>query len=129
MVRSELTSQLIADGEVLIRDLDTHRLRVEAAFWFLAPDLDAWKLLIASPLTTSKGPKRAYQQIQKSLNRLKGRIQELRLDDVAILRPDEPLLTLLRVALRTGPGISGIRFTGNVINGQFIPDAHIYRIT
>jgi hypothetical protein len=38
------------------------------------------------------------------------------------------MITLLRVALRTGPGIGGIRFSSNVINGTLIEDAYIYRL-
>ena len=128
MVRSELDERLIDDGKALLKDLDEHGFDADAAFWFLAPDLEAWKLMISTPQAATKGPKRIYQEIQKSLTRIRAEVQSIRLDDVALLKPETPLLKLLRIALRTGPGISGIRFTGNVINGQLIPDAYIYRI-
>jgi hypothetical protein len=38
------------------------------------------------------------------------------------------MLSLLRVAISTGPGISGIRFTHNTINNVLIEDAYIYRL-
>ena len=41
--------------------------------------------------------------------------------------PDAPVVALLRTAIRTGPGISGIRFKNNVIDGTLIEDAYIYR--
>ena len=128
-MRFNLDERLINDGKALLKDLDQHGFGADAAFWFLAPDLEAWKLMISTPQTATKGPKKTYQEIQKSLTRIKAEVQSLRLDDVALLKPKTPLLKLLRVALRTGPGISGIRFTDNVINGQLIPDAYIYRIT
>ena len=53
---------------------------------------------------------------------------EISLDDIAVSKPKNPLLKLLKIAIKTGPAISGIRFTNNVINGQLIKDAHIYRL-
>lgn len=129
MVTANLTKEMIDEGEVLVRALDRRHVSVTDALWYLVPDLDEWKLLIATPLTLSRGPKKAYQAVQSSIKRNKDKIQHLKLGDVGIARPDAPLLGLLRKAVQTGPGISGIRFRNNVINGQLIPDAYIYRLT
>jgi hypothetical protein len=51
------------------------------------------------------------------------------LKDITILDSNDSLITLLRLAIKTGDGISGIRFSQNVINGTLIEDAYIYRIT
>jgi len=51
------------------------------------------------------------------------------LKDIAVIDSNDPLIKLLRVAIKTGGGISGIRFTKNVINGTPIEDAYIYRIS
>jgi hypothetical protein len=45
------------------------------------------------------------------------------------VKDNDPLVLLLRKAIVTGPGISGIRFTSNSVNGTFIDDAYIYRLT
>jgi hypothetical protein len=50
------------------------------------------------------------------------------LDDVTLSRPDEPIIALLRTAIHTGPGVGGIRFKNNAINGTLIEDAYIYRM-
>ncbi|NIV68021.1 hypothetical protein GWN43_04130 [Candidatus Bathyarchaeota archaeon] len=47
---------------------------------------------------------------------------------ISVISTEHDLVKLLRAAIHTGPGISGIRFTGNVINGVFIDDAYIYRM-
>jgi hypothetical protein len=39
------------------------------------------------------------------------------------------MVASLRSAVRTRPGIDGIRVTNNVINGLVIEDAYIYRLT
>src|ERR1019366_401614 len=53
----------------------------------------------------------------------------VKLDEIVLARVDSPLLQLLRVAIKIGGGISGIRFTNNEINGNRIEDAYIYRLT
>jgi hypothetical protein len=45
-----------------------------------------------------------------------------------MVSPKHPLLQLLKGAIQTGPGINGIRFSRNMINGTYIDDAFIYRL-
>ena len=66
--------------------------------------------------------------VQKTLKRLRNRISHLALEDIVMAKPDAPVIQLLRQVVATGPGISGIRFTSNVINGTLIEDAYIYRL-
>lgn len=44
-----------------------------------------------------------------------------------LLNENAELVKLLRIAIRTGLGISRIQFSKNVINGHFVVDALIYR--
>ena len=73
------------------------------------------------------GPRDIYKKIQNILSQLpkEGRLS---LDDVALEKPNSPIITLLKVGVKTSPGISGIRFTQNVINGTVVEDAYIYRL-
>lgn len=50
------------------------------------------------------------------------------LNDVGVTDTSSTLVNLLRTAISTGDGISGIRFSRNTINGTFIEDSYIYRI-
>ena len=50
------------------------------------------------------------------------------LSDIGLLRTDAPIIRSLRTAINTGGGIAGIRFTNNVVNGNLIEDAYIYRV-
>jgi hypothetical protein len=45
------------------------------------------------------------------------------------VKDNDPIVVLLRKAISTGPGIAGVRFTNNSVNGTFIDDAYIYRLT
>jgi hypothetical protein len=51
----------------------------------------------------------------------------LPLSSIGVLDANDDLVRLLKAAIRTGPGLSRIRFSRNVINGHFIDDALIYR--
>lgn len=128
MVTQALTHELIDSGQKLLEALDASGLDVEAAFWLFSQEPGVWKLMLCIPELDRQGPKRAYKRIQSCLAKTPGAASSLSLDDVALVNAGDPILQLLRHALRTGPGISGIRFTNNVVNGTLIHDAYIYRL-
>lgn len=128
MVEAHLTKEMIDNGEAFIRRLDEHGLSPDAAFWLYFPEEVQWKLIIGQVNMATEGPKKIYQKMQKIFAEYRDEITGLSLDDVTLARPDAPIIILLRVAIITGPGISGIRFKNNVINGTLIEDAYIYRL-
>ena len=117
----------IKDGERLIKALDESQFEVRAAMWFYMTDSDEWLLLIASPYVEENGPKKSYNFIQKELAKFTPP-SEISLKNISVLSPNHDLISLLRIAIRTGPGISGIRYTRNVVNNRLIEDAYIYRM-
>ena len=129
MVETELSKELIEAGAELLRRLDDRGLQPDAAFWFYYPDVEAWKLVFTMVKISKPGPKHAYQQIQKVLTAASDELKPLDLEDIVLAKPDSPMVSLLRTAVRTGPGIRGIRFTPNVVNGTLIEDAYIYRLS
>jgi len=128
MVESDLTKDMINIGAELIRKLEEHGLTPDAVFWLYNPELEKWKLVIAEAGVGTLGPRKIYVKIQQILGESPDAFQEISLEDMTLAKPDDPLIALLRVAIRTGPGISGIRFKNSVINGTLIDDAYIYRI-
>jgi hypothetical protein len=129
VVKDSLSDTLIKAGADLTKKLDEVEWPVVASFWLYLPELNTWKLVLASPLVTKQGPSRAYQDIQKALGAL-WRVQSpIKLKDIEVVEPSHYLVSLLRTAVSTGPTIQGIRFTRNVINGQFIHDAYLYRVS
>lgn len=128
MVARTLTDQMIRSGAELVRELDETKLSPDAALWLYLPDVGEWKLLLVEVKLSELGPRPFYEQIQRTLAAAKPELAELPLDSVGLTTPDNPLVLLLSSAIRTGPGISGIRFTNNVINGTVIEDAYIYRL-
>lgn len=127
MVGMTLNEEQITAGEELVKQLDATDARVDAALWWYFPDDENWRLLLSLPSLIRQGPQSAYKKVQKALSGLGGHAR-ISLGEVMIARQNDPLLRLLRTAIRTGPGISRVRFSKNVINGQLIDDALIYRL-
>lgn len=128
MVETVLTKEMIDSGAKLIHKLDERSVRPDAAFWFYFPDIQEWKLVLAEVKVEKEGTKEVYREIQKVLSKFSQDIGDLSLDNIAVSKMDAPIVSLLRIAIHTGPGISGIRFKNNVINGTVIEDAYIYRL-
>jgi hypothetical protein len=129
MVEATLTDEMIMAGAELIRRLDQSGLEPDAAFWQYFSDLQEWKLVIVEVKLEHLGPREIYKGIQRVMSQASDELGGLPLDSVTLAKPDSLVVSLLRHAVRTGEGISGIRFTNNVINGTLVEDAYIYRLT
>lgn len=127
MDKTALVEVNIENGKKLVEALDKAHFKVYAALWFYLPDTDDWRFMIATPLFDEKGPKEAYTLIQSILKKMPQPFG-IALKDVSVVSPKHGLIQLMRSAISTGPGISGIRFTRNTVNNVFIEDAYIYRI-
>lgn len=128
LVKESLSSEMISSGEALTRHLDEARFVVSASLWLYIPETNAWRLIIGTPEVRTLGPKKAYKQVQSVISRMPLDRARIPLKDITVIDSNDPLLSLLRLAIKTGDGISGIRFTRNVINGTPIEDAYVYRI-
>lgn len=131
MVKPTLVDADMKAGEALLSKLDEIKFDVRAAFWFYIPDSEEWRLIFASPAVDKKGPKEAYEKVQSQLPELREELEqdyELSLQNISVVGPNDDLVKLLKTAVKTGPGVSHIRFARNVINNVFIEDAYIYRV-
>ena len=128
MVESLLTNEMISSGAALVKRLDENGTSPDAAFWFYFDETQAWKLVISESGLSDQGPKEAYRQLQKIILKYSNEIPSITLNEVFVFTKDAPLISLLRIMLKTGPGISGIRLKDNVINGTPIKDSYIYRL-
>lgn len=125
MVAAPLVEASIDAGRRLVVELDSEQVDIEAAFWSFRPESSQWRLVLASPLVDAVGPMETYKQLQRIISE---HGLEIELRDISVVSTRDELVNLLRMAIQTGPGLSGIRFTGNAINGTFIDDAYIYRM-
>jgi hypothetical protein len=130
MDRKELTSEDIEKGKKLLLGLDRDNFPVSAALWLLDTEVSVWRYLIASSELDELGPIGAYNKLQAEMTRVLGHDSIVFSKVVTILSPANPLIKLLQKAISTGgpESVSGIRFTGNVIDNQYIDDAYLYRV-
>ncbi len=126
MDKSFLVEADIEAGHRLIRQLDEAGLTVTAALWLYMTDSDEWRLFLAMPIVDEEGPKRAYEKVQEQLKSVAQ--HELSLQNISVVSTSDDLINLLSSAIVTGPGISNMRLTRNVISNVFIEDAYIYRL-
>jgi hypothetical protein len=128
VVTELLSDSMIEVGKKLVERLDVSSSDVQAAFWLFLPEERRWKLVIASPLVEKNGPKQFYKRIDEANKKADNLELIISLDDVGVVDTANTLINLLKAAIHTGDGISGIRFAENTINGTFIEDTYIYRI-
>ena len=114
MVETILNQQLIDAGAELVRNLDRKGLSPDAAFWLYSSESQSWRFYLAEAKLGKAGPKDVYRQIQKIMRELPEENHQFDLSDIGLVRSDAPFIKLLRTAIRTGPKLSGIRFTNNV---------------
>ncbi|MGH2361825.1 MAG: hypothetical protein ACRDGM_14960 [bacterium] len=129
MVKPDLTTQMIDAGRQLLELLDRQKFRARACFWFYFAESDRWRFVIASPEVRVRGPHAAYRKVQALARKVPDAAEVFAPGDVTVVKDNDPLIVLLGKAISTGPGVSGVRFSNDSINGTFIDDAYIYRLT
>lgn len=129
VVKEALSDQMISAGAELIRRLDEAGLVVSAALWFFDADSNYWRLVIASPEVRDKGLKTIYSEVQSVVRTIPEDQSIISLKDISVTDSNDPLISLLKVAIKTNGGISKLRFSRNMINGTLIEDSYIYRLT
>ena len=128
LVKEVLTDSMKRGGEELTRKLDEAKWPVVASFWYFVREHNRWNLILASPKVLSDGPKASYAAVNRTLSALRDHFS---LESITVVPPTHDLVRTLASAVQTdsGPAISGIRFSNNTINGHFIDDAYLYRMT
>jgi len=127
MDKKTLVNIDIEEGKKLLEILDNSSIKITNAFWFYLTDIEEWRLMLVTKLIDQVGPQKAYTILLENTNKHKDTI-DIPLEAITIISPNDPLNLLLKSAIKTGPGISGVRFSGNVINGVLIKDSYLYRI-
>ncbi|MFA5892577.1 MAG: hypothetical protein WC903_01220 [Candidatus Margulisiibacteriota bacterium] len=124
----KLDPSLVEDGKTILKALDNTEIKPSAALWFYFEDLKSWRLIISSPYFNNKTPQECYREV---LENIQDQVfVRLYIGDISLFPTNENLVNLLKLAVRTAPlSIAEIRFTSSIINGLFIRDALIYRIS
>jgi hypothetical protein len=119
---------LIEAGESLVRALDAAGAGPESAFWLWFRDVADWRLVLGGGPLAQYGSKIGQSRIRSLLDESDS-FDPLTMAQIGVAKPDARVIRIMRSALRTGPGIHGVRIRDNVLNGVRIQRAYIYRIT
>lgn len=128
MGKKTLVNEDIKIGERILKSLDANDIDVSSAFWFLFSDIQEWRFVLAISDFNKIGSQKSYLKILKILNKEQIEERDFPFEIIIVVSPSSSINLLLGSMIHTGSGISGIRFTGNVINGTMIEDAYIYRV-
>lgn len=127
LVAESLSDSMLKAGAKLVERLDATESQIKSAFWFYFSEDKAWKLIIASPLVDSLGPREYYKKVIDANSQASDEEEVISLNDIGVINPGNRIVQLLKLAISTGAGVSGVRFSRNTINGHFIEDSYIYR--
>jgi hypothetical protein len=126
MVAQSLLNAQVDLGKNTLVVLDKAGLDIRAAYWVFDEDGQVWRFTIAEPTADTRGTHAVYEQMARAL---KGPADVLPLREIYVVSPDDPLVSLVRIAISTpGQAIAGIFFSGNVVMGTRVPDMYIYRM-
>lgn len=129
VVKEQLTDSMIQAGVELTQKLDEMGLPTSVALWLFDAEVNEWRLLFASPEVSTQGPRQVYKQIRLAIEQLGEKAAGAPLSVIGLLDEHAEFVKILRSAMSTGQRIRRVRFSKNVINGHFIEDALIYRVT
>jgi len=127
VVKEPLTEEMKSAGAALTRTLDEANWPVVASFWYFESDFNRWKLMLASPRVSMDGPKEAYDAVARALETLHQSFANLK--HITVITPDHPIVRALASEVQTGWTIGGKLHTARAINGRFIEDSYLYRMT
>lgn len=127
LVTESFSDSMKNAGAKLVERLDAQQADVKSAFWLYFSEDKVWKLIVASPLVDNLGPREYYRKVVTANELASAEEEVISLNDIGVTNTSNKIVQLLSFAIGTGDGISGIRFSRNTINGNFIEDAYIYR--
>jgi hypothetical protein len=129
LVGDQLTPEMIGFGENLVEQLDKSEVPILGAYWVLMPEPKVWRLVVASPLARTLGPKSVYRKVQAAIKKMGTDRPMVDLGDISVVDDKATLFLGFRKVASTSPRAKGVRFTRGVIDGQSVEDAYIYQLT
>ncbi len=118
----------IEKGKKVIQYLDEKGLDIKIALWLYDKDADRWHLVLSTPLVDEFGSREIYVKIAEYLKDVQID-SDINVAHIKLWKYHSSLSRLFKQQIQTGDTLSQIRFRNNIINGTFIEDAIIYRVS
>ena len=128
MVTEQFTQQMRAEGLTLTKALDEAGLRVSSALWFYFEEPNQWRYVFVSSAVGSIGPLKVYKQVLGVIRALNGTLRTLGASNIVAVPSRRSLAELLNKPFGIFSESGAVRMPPDV-EGQFVEDAYIYRLT
>lgn len=128
VVTQVLTGDMIEAGKRTVQRLDKAKFPFSGALWLLDDEMRAWKFVLVAPAQAKLGPKALYERLRRVLAHPQHEESLVPLSQIFLASDHDSIVRLLSAMVKTGPGLHGIRMTGNTVNGRYIEDAYVYRL-
>jgi hypothetical protein len=128
VVKEYLSRDMIDAGRKLTLLLEDRQVIVSASLWFYLSESNVWRLMIASPVVSTSGPKELYEDIHTLISEAPDTFGDITLLDISVVEPNNAVVSALGKVLKLQE-IGGVRFSKNTVSGLFIEDVYIYKLT
>ncbi len=85
--------------------------------------------MLVSPTFEKNGLTASYTMVSEVISSIGDVNKSISIDNMKIVKNNDPMMRLLKGIVRTGKGLNTIRMTSNMMNGIYVQDALIYRNT
>lgn len=121
-----MTTEDLADGALLIQNLDQRGFPVSAAFWAYDPILELWRLVIAAPPKSIDSLLSAYRIAQDIIN---DNDLAISLNRISFISDNDPKVSNLRALAQSGThDVIEAPVGPTEIDGRILDDIHLYRL-
>lgn len=124
MATTALVSHDIEVGRRIVAALTRASIPVTVYLWAFIPQLQEWQFMIATPLVDIKGPRAAYGEVDRALQR-EGILDEVPLRRIFLKSPNDRVLKSLERESKSVPQ-EAFRVVNEQIGGNFVEDAYLY---
>ena|SRR5438309_542944 len=132
MARNALVESDIRFGERFMQELDRQEFPIDAALWQWSPEVERWRLVIASPTIDAWGPIRVYTLLQSVLASFPpaelATPWPLSLEDILVVSPTQDVVQRYRHQYRVGRQFPGSAERKNLVQGLFTGQEYFYRL-
>lgn len=118
-------SVLVSSGHALIKAMDRDGLPPQLAMWVHNSDTDTWKLWIVPPAAMTDKHE-FYRRIAEIISKHRNDLGDISASDIEMVAATHPGVLGIAQFLYA-PGLVSAHFSGNMVNGFYVPDGIILR--
>ena len=127
LVGRSLTNEMMEAGSVFVQEIERSSLHLHAALWIQQTPDDFWKFILAFPEVRLDGPRYVYKQLRAISKRISPEVYKIGVEIISVVEERDRLIQIFKGVIKVHGG--GIRFSRNSLNGTYIEDAYIYKMT